>query len=70
MSHSEPFFMVYGLDRDMPSVIHDSFEQASAEARRLAEANPGVRYYVLATVGSAEKVLVHFRNIDPFEAPF
>lgn len=70
MSHSEPFFMVYGLGRSVPSVIHDSFEKASAEAKRLADDHPGVRFYVLATVGAAEKVSVHFRKIDPDEIPF
>ena len=70
MDRSAPFFMVYGLGQGAPTVIHDSFEQASAEAKRLADRYPGLRFYVLATVGRAEKVSVEFRRIDPDEIPF
>jgi hypothetical protein len=67
---SEPFFMVYGHGQGAPNVIHDTFQQAKAEAERLADRNPGVRFYVLATVGAAEKVSVQFRKIDADEIPF
>jgi hypothetical protein len=67
---SEPFFMVYGYGQGTPTVIHDTFDTAKAEAERLADRNPGVRFYVLATVGAAEKVSVHFRKINSDEIPF
>lgn len=70
MTRSEPFFMVYGYGQGAPNVIHDTFDQASAEAKRLADLHPGIRFYVLATVGAAEKVSVHFRKIDADEIPF
>jgi hypothetical protein len=53
MTRSEPFFMVYGYGQGAPTVIHDTFDQASAEAKRLADRYPDIRFYVLATVGAA-----------------
>jgi hypothetical protein len=70
MDRSEPFFMVYGLGQGSPNFIHDSLEQATAEAKRLADRYPGIRFYVLATVGRAEKVSVEFRQIHPDDVPF
>ncbi len=70
MTRSEPFFMVYGYGQGTPTVIHDTFDQAATEAKRLADCHPGIRFYVLATVGAAEKVSVQFRKIDAEEIPF
>lgn len=70
MNRTEPFFMVYGLGQGAPNVIHDNFMMAEREAKRLADCHPGIRFYVLATVGAAEKVSVQFRKIDADEIPF
>ncbi len=70
MNRSEPFFMVYGYGQNPPTVIHDNFMLAEREAKRLADLHPGIRFYVLATVGAAEKVSVQFRKIDADEIPF
>ena len=67
---SEPFFMVYGYGQNPPTVIHDTLDKAEKEAKRLADLHPGIRFYVLATVGAAEKVSVQFRKIDAREIPF
>lgn len=67
---SEPFFMVYGLGQGAPNCTHDTFESAETEAKRLANLHPGIRFYVLATVGVAEKLTVHFRKIESDEIPF
>lgn len=75
----ETFWMVYGMGQRQPTVRHKSFESAKAEAHRLARMAPGIRFYILETVGAAEKVDVQFtdfrdrmpeRDPDFAEIPF
>lgn len=47
MAASKPFWMISGTGTGMPTVRHDSYERAEAEAKRLARNNPGVEYVVL-----------------------
>lgn len=49
----ETFFMVMSdiPDRAPPRVRHNSLDAAKREARRLADANPGERFFVLASLG-------------------
>lgn len=67
---SEPFWMVYGLNQGAPNVVHNTFESAERESRRLAANNPGIKFYVLASVACAEKMDVSFRSINPDDIPF
>lgn len=67
---SEPFWMVYGLGQGAPNFIHDTFENAERESRRLAAKHPGIRFYVLASVACAEKMDVSFRGINQDDIPF
>jgi hypothetical protein len=41
------FWMVYGEGQRAPAVTHHSPESATNEARRLARAHPGIRFFVL-----------------------
>jgi hypothetical protein len=54
------FWMVYGDGQGSPRVMHDSFESAQREARRLAAHHHGIRFYVLHAVGFA-------KHTDPVE---
>lgn len=47
------FFMVLADNSNVTNVRHKSLEGAQREARRLADTNPGVRFFVLASVGHA-----------------
>lgn len=54
----ETFFMVLAdkvttpiFGFGLPTVRHDTIEKARDEAKRLAGANPGTKFYVLASLG-------------------
>lgn len=66
---SEPFWMVYGEDQSSPRVCHHNFELAEREAKRLAALNPGIRFFVMAPVGVAQKIEVTFRPINLSDIP-
>lgn len=65
----EPFFMIYGEGQGCPTIAHYRRADADREARRLATANPGVKFYVLASIMCALKIDVAVREIDPQESP-
>jgi hypothetical protein len=67
---SEPFWMIYGEGQNSPAVRHENFEAAKRESERLARNNPGIRFFILATVGVTERNDVTYRSIDPLEIPF
>lgn len=50
------FFMVYGMGQNRPTVRHKTLASATQEAERLARANPGIDFYVLAAVSRSRKV--------------
>lgn len=43
-------FMVWNPARGMPTVVHDTIEQASAEAERLTRQNPGENFIIMSPV--------------------
>ena len=43
-------FLVWNPDAGMPTVGHDTYARAAAEAERLAKANPGRTFHVMAPV--------------------
>lgn len=43
-------FMVWNPARGMPTVVHETIEQASAEAERLTRANPGEHFVIMSPV--------------------
>lgn len=71
---SDRFWMVYGAGQGAPTARHKSLESARTEAERLARMVPGVRFFILETVGAVEKVDVQFIDLragDPTdEIPF
>lgn len=52
--------MVYGWGQGAPNVTHHREVDAITEARRLAKSNPGIRFFVLASVKG-------FQLADPVE---
>ena len=50
----KPFFVIWNPDGGPPTVRHGTFADAQIEAKRLAKANPGHRFYVLAAVSFAQ----------------
>lgn len=78
---TEPFFwVVWAENGGSPTVKHPTRERASEEARRLARANPGVRFVVLQPVQAVVKndlitTTFHPRielpdDADDWEVPF
>lgn len=57
-------FLVWRENGPSPRYKHSSFESAKSEASRLALANPGTRFYVLAAVGNAIKNEVNWTLSD------
>lgn len=53
-NHSRCFWMVWGPDFAPAKKIHESSTEARLEAQRLAEENPGHRYYVFQADSSFE----------------
>lgn len=43
----ETFWLVWAVDSGRPTQRHDSFNNASSEAKRLARANTGTEFVVL-----------------------
>lgn len=71
---NDRFWMVYGAGQGAPTARHKSFDSARTEAERLARMVPGIRFFILETVGAVEKVDVQFidlrsRDLDD-EIPF
>ena len=46
----ESFYVVWNPADHNPIRRHDSIEQATEEARRLAQANPGIEFIVLRAI--------------------
>jgi len=56
MTNLSPFFLVWNPNNQSPPRHrHDTLEDATAEARRLAELNAGQEFIVLAAVRSAKR---------------
>ena len=62
---NERFWMVYGEGQGSPTARHKTFDSARTEAERLARIAPGVRFFILETVGAVEKVDVQFIDLRP-----
>lgn len=72
MATAIPYYLVWREDGPSPSVRQPDFDTASAEAERLARANPGVAFIVLAPVERVQRSDVQrIRFFDPDDAiPF
>lgn len=64
MSSEQPFFMVYGAGQGAPTFQHQDFVSARNEAMRLARQHPGIKFYVLVSVGRALKIDVEYEDIN------
>lgn len=57
ITDAQRFYIVWNPERTTPPRYrHDSLLSAIAEAKRLADANPGQSFIVLASMGEAKKV--------------
>lgn len=63
------FWLVWREDGDAPTFKHKTEREAVDEAKRLAKANPGVRFYVLSTDHAFIKDDVRAER-PVFEIPF
>ena len=70
----QPFFVVWCLTKSVPTVQHRLRENAEREASRLADLNPGERFYTLEACSYAIKpppiTLVSLRDSDDDGIPF
>lgn len=69
MSAPDRFWMVYGAGQGAPTARHKTFTSAKQEAHRLARLVPGVRFFILETVGAVEKIDVQFTPLRPDYEP-
>ncbi len=53
---------VFNPNGRAPSHVHDSKGSAINEAKRLAQINPGHKFYVMEGVGCAEKVDIAYHD--------
>lgn len=61
------FWMVKAEGHNPTTHKHHSFEDAQAEANRLAVQNPGRKFFVLQTVGFARKEAAEWHEMDTGE---
>lgn len=47
------FYLVWNPEANFPKVVHADYSKAVAEATRLANANPGQQFHVMAVAGTA-----------------
>lgn len=62
------FWMIYGMGQGAPTVRHETFGGAKAEAERLARQNQGIEFYILQAIGRTRRVDVEYAECD--EIPF
>lgn len=58
MAMDNTFFVVWQPESGNPQCRHRTYEQAKAEAERLAESSPRREFYVLQAVSKSAKVRV------------
>lgn len=65
-------YLVWNPARNLPKRPHATIESAIAESERLAQANPGEEYYVMAPIGVSvvEAPKVFRQSPDWSYAPF
>lgn len=69
-SHEPLFWCVWREDGGSPTVKHGDFRSARVEAQRLAYANPGERFVVLAAaVAFRKRDLDEVRFSEPMDHP-
>lgn len=66
-------FLVWNPRHGLPTVSHTTFDAAVKESERLAQANPGETFFVVAPVGHSivERPAIFHRYVDMTdEIPF
>lgn len=58
---NESIYVVFNPEGSLPKKKHPNVEEATAEAKRLAEANPGQQFIVMRAICS-----IQYRT-DPFQ---
>lgn len=67
---SQGFYVVWCPTAGPPTVRHETFGGAKAEAERLAENNPGHTFHVLQSVGDARYSNVQWSYHEHDPIPF
>lgn len=66
-----PQFLVWNPDAGFPTFAHKTIDDAVRESERLAKANPGQRFFVMAAIGISRvdepKI---FQSYDSWDHPF
>ncbi len=72
IEHERKLWMVWCPERSQPRYRHATERGAIAEAERLANANPGQKFYVLAAIAAREvNNMQRIELVDPeVELPF
>ena len=69
MNAPKRYWMVHG--HGMPSHMHESYESAAKEAKRLARVHPGQTFVVLESVKAFRKIEIQEMDMDgDYELPF
>lgn len=64
------FYMVLNSKTDQTRYQHTTYEAAEAEAKRLASANPGTDFYVLAGIARVVRNDLLIERVKSDEIPF
>lgn len=66
-----PFWMVLADNSNQTNMRHDTRDRAQNEATRLAGINPGIRFFVLQSIGAAvRRDPVSWETHDDDDRPF
>jgi hypothetical protein len=68
--NNETFFVVWQPESGNPQYRHETYQQAKAEAERLADIAPRRDFYVLQAVSKSAKVSVVTTTLGSEELPF
>lgn len=63
---SKMFYLVWNPENSIPTIKHESNNEAKTEAERLAIKHPGQEFIVLVSICSCETSLVKWQDHFPF----
>ncbi len=70
MAITRPFWLVWGINKTVPTFQHPSEQSAHTEAERLARMFPGEQFVVLESVAAITRTDIATVNLRPDSIPF